>query len=377
MIRISQQRKQLALLLRILATAVFFSLPVSSLEAQTKAKSFASEVRSTIQAAQKEGSLNLSWGTTTMGGPSGVKELEQAFNKYYGTNIQFRYTPGRSYSAHMQRLAEEFAAGRQAFEDVALSDSGQVAFFNKNKILSPANWQVFMPHVPKASLANVISPDTTLVTLYSQPRTIIYNTNAISKEQAPKTLQDLLHPKWKGKIATTPYAAGYEVLADDKSWGEKRLLEYAESLTKNLGGLIRCGELNRIISGEFPIFLLECSPGRVEIEIEKGAPVAQIIPKDMLEILHHWIGVPKHAVNQNAGKLFAAFLVTREAQDIIYKHERTDLHYLEGSRVERQLAEIQKETGQRFGDYTAQRILDQQNVETVLKKLSVIFRVAN
>jgi ABC-type Fe3+ transport system substrate-binding protein len=77
----------------------------------------------------------------------------------------------------------------------------------------------------------------------------------------------------------------------------------------------------------------------------------------------------KHAGNPNAAKLFAAFLVTREGQDIIYKHERTDLHYLEGSRVARQLSEIQKETGQRFGDYSAQRILDQQNVDTVLKKL--------
>lgn len=252
-----------------------------------------------------------------------------------------------------------------------------MAFFHKNKVLLPVNWAPFMPHFSKDTLANVVSPDTTLVTLYSQPRTIIYNTNLIPREQAPKTLQDLLHPKWKGKIATTPYAAGYEVLANDKSWGEKRLLEYAESLTKNLGGLIRCGELPRIISGEFAIFLLECSPGRVEIEIEKGAPVAQIIPKDMLEVLHHWIGVPKHAVSPNAGKLFAAFLVTREGQDIIYKYERTDLHYLEGSRVARQIAEIQKETGQRFGDYTAQRILDQENVDTVLKKLSVIFRTAN
>jgi iron(III) transport system substrate-binding protein len=211
----------------------------------------------------------------------------------------------------------------------------------------------------------------------SQPRTIIYNTNVISKEQAPKTLQDLLHPKWKGRIATTPYAAGYEVLASDKSWGEKRLLEYAESLTKNLGGLIRCGELPRVINGEFPIFLLECSPGRVEIEIEKGAPIAQVVPNDMLEVLHHWMGVPKHAANPNAAKLFTAFLVTREGQDIIYKYERTDLHYLEGSRTARQLRRIEKETGRRFGDYTPQRILDQQNVDTVLKKLSVIFRGGN
>lgn len=85
---------------RVLTAVAFFFFLVSGVPAQTRAKPFASEVGSTIQAAQKEGSLNLSWGTTTMGGPSGVKELEQAFNKYYGTNIQFRYTPGRSYSAH-------------------------------------------------------------------------------------------------------------------------------------------------------------------------------------------------------------------------------------------------------------------------------------
>jgi iron(III) transport system substrate-binding protein len=372
----TKQRLNFSLRLCIVATPICVLLSHVH-AAQNQAKPFASEVQSSIQAAQKEGILNISWGTTTMGGTTGIKELEQALNKHYGTNIQLKYTPGRSYSAHMQRLAEELAAGRKAFEDVALADSGQVAFFHKNNILLPVNWQVFMPHISKNTLAKVISRDSTLVTMYSQPRTIVYNTNVIPKEQAPKTLNDLLHPKWKGKIATTPYAAGYEVLANDKSWGEKRLLDYAESLTKNLGGLIRCGELPRIVSGEFPIFLLECSPGRVQIEIEKGAPLAQVVPTDMLEVLHHWIGVPKHAANPNAAKLFVAFLVTKEAQEIIYKHERTDLHYLEGSRVARQLSEIQTATGQQFGDYTPDRILDQQNVDTVLQKISVIFRRAN
>jgi hypothetical protein len=61
MIRTIQQRLQFGLRSSILATPVFFFLLVLSVEAQMKAKPFASEVRSTIQDAQKEGSVNLSW----------------------------------------------------------------------------------------------------------------------------------------------------------------------------------------------------------------------------------------------------------------------------------------------------------------------------
>lgn len=334
------------------------------------------EISALVKAAQGEGKLNLSWGTTSWGGPTGVKELQTSFNKFYGTNTEFIYTPGKSFSAHMVRLAEELAAGRKAFEDIALADSGQVAFFAKNKVLFSEDWGTLVPHVPQNIMKMAAALDKTLITVISQPRTIIYNTNLVPKDRAPKSMQDLLNPMWKGKIATTPYVAGYEVLANNRSWGEKRLLEYGEALSRNLGGLIRCGELSRIISGEFWIFALECSPGRVQLEIEKGAPIAQVIPRDMQEILHHWVGVPRHAANPSTAKLFVAYLLTRQGQDIIYKHEGVDLHYLEGSRTAKQLEAVSKETGREFNDYTAQRIIDQGNVDEVLKKLSAIFRVA-
>ena len=39
--------------------------------------------------------------------------------------------------------------------------------------------------------------------------TIAYNTNAVRKADAPKTYQDLLDPKWKGKLG---------IESDDGNW---------------------------------------------------------------------------------------------------------------------------------------------------------------
>ena len=38
----------------------------------------------------------------------------------------------------------------------------------------------------------------------------------------PTTLADFLRPEWKGKIASTPYSAGFDVLYAADVWGKER-----------------------------------------------------------------------------------------------------------------------------------------------------------
>ena len=77
-------RVRFPLLLSALIIGIAF-IPVNGF-AQTRAQ--------LIEAAKKEGQLILSWGTGTMGGIEGAATLEKAFNKTYGLNLQFKYTPG-------------------------------------------------------------------------------------------------------------------------------------------------------------------------------------------------------------------------------------------------------------------------------------------
>ena len=66
---------------------------------------------------------------------------------------------------------------------------------------------------------------------------ITYNTQRVSGAAVPRTLQDLLKPEFKGRIASTPYAAGFNRLASPEVWGEQRTLEYARALTEQVAGL--------------------------------------------------------------------------------------------------------------------------------------------
>ena len=166
----------------------------------------------------------------------------------------------------------------------------------------------------------------------SKAMTILYTKNVISKADAPKMLKDLLNPKWKGKIASTLYAAGFGPLGEHKNWDNEETLDYTRALTANLGGMTGCGSWDRIISGEFPIFVFNCNPGPVSMLIAKGAPMAQNIPLDALVIDHWAMGVPKHAVYPNTAKLLIAWIVTRDGQDKVSQIQHSDLHYLKGSK---------------------------------------------
>ena len=94
-------RVRFPLLLSALIIGIAF-IPVNCF-AQTRAQ--------LIEAAKKEGQLILSWGTGTMGGIEGAATLEKAFNKTYGLNLQFKYTPGPAMPQFASRIIQEGKAG--------------------------------------------------------------------------------------------------------------------------------------------------------------------------------------------------------------------------------------------------------------------------
>jgi ABC-type Fe3+ transport system substrate-binding protein len=358
----------------VVAVVILETVMLQLAVAQSTGKDkWSTELAALIKQAGKEGEFNLSWGNLTMGGPEGVRAFEKGFNKHYGTNIKFNYTPGRAFGAQAAKLAEEYAAGRQAFMDIALSGVGQTGFFTEKQFLLPLNLESLVPHVHKDALSKIVSRDKSLITFVSRVKTIVFNSKLVPKDSAPRSMQDLLDPKWKGKLATTPYASGFETLGHESSWGERRTIEYARALSRNLAGLMRCGEFERLTSGEFWIFAIECEPGTIQKQIDRGAPLAQLVPTDLLQIDHWWLGVPKNARNPSVAQLFISFLMTREGQIILFQQQGEDLHYLEGSRVAAEVKKVQKSVGREFDDLTIQRVVDQKNRDDIRTAIIKIF----
>ena len=49
-----------------------------------------------------------------------------------------------------------------------------------------------------------------------------YNTNLVSAAEAPKSWEDLLHPKWRGQLGHVTDPKVWVVLATDGGWGIER-----------------------------------------------------------------------------------------------------------------------------------------------------------
>jgi ABC-type Fe3+ transport system substrate-binding protein len=282
-----------------------------------------------VDGARKEGQLTLVWGDGAMGGDAGAKLLADGLNKRYGLNLKVQYTPGPSMPDMSAKILQEFQAGRPASSDVMLGSEAHFPPLMQANALEAVDWASWSASIKDPKLLG--APDGTSVKVASRTPGITYNTTKISGDQAPKNMQDLLKPQYKGKIASTPYAAMFDRLGSDDWWGPQKAIEYVTQLSGQVSGLIRCGETERIASGEFPIFALDCGTDDSLRGQSQGAPLAQVVPSDAAAMVHWYMGVPKNAAHPNAAKLFIDYVMSREGQDIMWKTSSDDEYLVPGS----------------------------------------------
>ena len=108
--------------------------------------------------------------------------------------------------------------------------------------------------------------------------TTLFNTNLIKKADAPKTYEDLVDPKWKGKLA---------VEAEDANWlmgvasvmGEQKSLDLFRRIVAANGISIRKGHTllaNLVVSGETPMALTVYGYKANQL-VHSGAPVQDVL----------------------------------------------------------------------------------------------------
>ena len=255
-----------------------------------------------IKGAQAEGMLNLVWGENTFRGLQGVRELLSGMNQQFGTSIIANWTPGPSQPQMAAKIAQEFAAGVPATSDIYIggSETYIATLATPLMVLEQVDWAATFPQLDPAA----VSLKGASLEISGRFPGIVYNTKLIGKNDAPKSLGDLLLPKYKNKVSTQPYLSYFDILAGPKQWGPERTNEYLKKLSGQVSGLMRCGEYERVVSGEFPIHVLACGEGGVAPFIEKGAPLAYVIPSDAAMVTHRYCAVPKNGKAKNAAKLF-------------------------------------------------------------------------
>lgn len=299
-----------------------------------------------IQAAKQEGTVRGQWSQNTFGGYQGFSDFMAGMNKKYGLKLFGQFTPGPDMQALMLRIAQEAAAGQPASTDIFVGNAQSMLDASKAKVLKPVEWATIVDHrPPKEPGFDAIAPDGTHMAVATAVVGIEYNTNIVKGGDIPKRLDDVLNPKWKGRIASTPYAAGLRELAMPGFLGREYIVEFTKKLSKQIGGLIRCGDAERLTSGEFVMLVLTCGGNDATVLQRSGAPVAQAVVQEGTVLHMRYAAVPKNSRSPNAAALFAAYLLTPEGQALLWRYDGLDLHLFPESHMRKDVDAVRSAGG--------------------------------
>jgi ABC-type Fe3+ transport system substrate-binding protein len=212
-----------------------------------------------------------------------------------------------------------------------------IATLMANNVLEAVDWTAWAPHIQDPAL---LAPQGMAVTYETWLPGITYNSTRVTGDAIPHTLQDLLKPEYKGRVAMTSYASGFDRLATPEMWGKARTLDFATRYADQLGGLIRCNEIQRVANGEFDIFALDCNGSNALRAKAQGAPVEFTSALDVPAANLVYMGVPKNAAHPAAAKLWIDYVLSREGQDMLYAAEYMDSHLVPGSRTAQEVDKL-------------------------------------
>ncbi|GAA4336671.1 ABC transporter substrate-binding protein [Pigmentiphaga soli] len=262
-----------------------------------------------IEGAKKEGTLTL---YTSMDPPD-QQVLSDAFQKKYG--IQVRTWRGLSEAVLQKTVAENRA--RRYEVDVVDNNGPEMEALRREHLLQA----VYSPY--QADLRPGALPDHREWAGGSTDIIVqAYNTNLIKKEDLPKTWNDLLDPKWKGKLA---------IEARDQHWfaglldilGRDQGMKLFGQIVDTNGISVRQGHTllaNLVASGEVPLALTVYNYSTADIK-KRGGPIEHFVISPAVGALRA-IGVTRTAPHPYAALLYYDFLLSPEGQQLLLDRAR-------------------------------------------------------
>lgn len=260
-------------------------------------------------AAKKEGQVN--WYTGLIINQV-VRPVVAGFEKKY-PGIKVNVTGGRQTELNLKVMTEAKAGKLQA----DLTEGTTVV-----ETMKPAG--IIEPYKPEWSKnlpAEYKDPDgywTAIVLYFLVPAV---NTEMVKPADEPKTLEDLLDPRWKGKMAWTAemtmggppgfIAAALTEMGEEK--GRAYLKKLAAQDVKSVPSNPRV-VLDQVIAGQYPMALLTYNHHSV-ISAQKGAPVKWLKVEPAAGSMA--MSVLLKGPNRNAAKLLINYLVSPEGAQII------------------------------------------------------------
>jgi ABC-type Fe3+ transport system substrate-binding protein len=265
-----------------------------------------------VAAATKEG--NLVWYSTLIVNQI-TRPLALAFEKKYpGIKVQYSRAPSTDVAL---KITSEARAGRMQAD----------VFDGTNTILPLQDAGLVQPYLVESAknyAPEYRDPNGLWTTMNVYFLTTAYNTDLVKGADIPKTFDDLLNPKWAGKMAwtTDPTSAGVPGFIQNilAAKGQEKGMAYLERLAALKPVNVPASQrvvLDKVISGEVPIGLMIFNH-HVAISAAKGAPVAWVRMEPLVGSAN-LISIVKGAPHPNAAKLFLEYVLSDEGQREVAK----------------------------------------------------------
>jgi iron(III) transport system substrate-binding protein len=210
----------------------------------------------------------------------------------------------------LTKIMTEAQAGKYDFDAVQSAES-QAYFLKKKNLL-----QKYVSPETKNIQKPFFDPEGYWAAVYIMPNVIAYNTRMVKRNEVPKTDEDLLNPKWKGKMGmdhTKPEWFAWKL----KRMGPEKGLAYMKKLGAQefhlYAGLSVVTKL--LAAGEFPL-VLNTYLHNVEDIKRRGAPVDWVV-QDPVFTKFQPLGIGAKALHPNAAKLFTDFMLSEDGQKVI------------------------------------------------------------
>lgn len=259
-----------------------------------------------VEAAKKEGKVVV-YGSLES---DTVAAISKAFQKK--TGIEVDYWRG-SATKVMDRALSEYRAGKPLF-DTILTNADPMELMWKEKIFAKYE-SPSASDFPKDAIHPTLGPRYRNVIIG-----VVYNKSGVKPADAPKSLEDLVNPKYKGKLVmpdptqhttTTQWLASlHKIMGKEKA--EKFIRDLAATKPILVESLLPAAE--RVTTGETPVAVTFVK--YVYIFGKKGAPLDYVRLGKMLGD-GHYIALDNKASHPNAGKAFIDYFIDDESMKIM------------------------------------------------------------
>jgi iron(III) transport system substrate-binding protein len=262
-----------------------------------------------IQAAKKEGEVVV-FGSLEN---DVAAAINNGFEAKYGVKV--KYFRGSS-TVIIDRVTTEHRTGKIS-SDIVYTTSEPMKFINKEKGLLARYVSPSARNYDKKLIDDFFGPNYRSVIIG-----FVFNKSMIKPEDAPKTYEDIVNPKWKGKITmgnpslhdtTIDWLSSLHLVFGSQQKANDWIKRLAALEPLMLESMVPVGE--RIASGEVPLGI--AYPKYVQVWGRKGAPVDYVRGLPVYLGDGNYIAMTAKAPNPSAAKLFIDYFLGQESSEIM------------------------------------------------------------